>query len=109
MVCVACGADNRTGIRFCEQCGARLPIACPACGARIPPDRNFCGECGAPLTVVAPAGVAPAACLAGARLALKRRDRPAAERYLAEARAIADALGMRPLASHVDAALRPLA
>jgi tetratricopeptide (TPR) repeat protein len=44
--------------------------------------------------------------LVGGELAVTRGDRAAAERYLSEARAIAEALGMRPLASDADAALR---
>jgi class 3 adenylate cyclase/tetratricopeptide (TPR) repeat protein len=46
MRCPQCGFDNRPGVRFCEQCGAKLEQTCPACGASVPPDRKFCGACG---------------------------------------------------------------
>jgi Double zinc ribbon len=32
--CVACGADNKPGRRFCSQCGASLQGLCASCGAR---------------------------------------------------------------------------
>src|SRR5262245_14052425 len=57
MQCSQCQFDNREGIRFCEECGAKLEQVCPACGAAVPPARKFCGECGAKLT----AAPAPAA------------------------------------------------
>jgi class 3 adenylate cyclase/tetratricopeptide (TPR) repeat protein len=47
--CAGCGFENRTGIRFCEECGAKLDQICPACGAPVPPARKFCGACGTPL------------------------------------------------------------
>ncbi len=49
MRCLRCHADNRDGISFCEECGAKLEQACPACGTRLPPGRKFCGVCGQPL------------------------------------------------------------
>ncbi|MBI4268909.1 MAG: zinc ribbon domain-containing protein, partial [Candidatus Rokubacteria bacterium] len=36
MRCGACQTENRPGVRFCEECGARLEAACPACGAPVP-------------------------------------------------------------------------
>jgi class 3 adenylate cyclase/tetratricopeptide (TPR) repeat protein len=48
MRCASCRADNRDGIRFCEQCGAALATPCPTCGASLPPEAKFCGACGAP-------------------------------------------------------------
>ena len=55
MICPSCGTPSRPGIKFCEECGARLELSCPACGARVPPDKKFCGACGTRLTtVVAP-------------------------------------------------------
>src|SRR5262245_8164212 len=50
MHCPACRSENRSGVKFCEECGARLEAICPSCGARVPPDRKFCGECGVALT-----------------------------------------------------------
>ena len=46
MKCPQCQSDIREGIKFCEDCGAKLELQCPACKASIPPGKNFCGECG---------------------------------------------------------------
>jgi class 3 adenylate cyclase/tetratricopeptide (TPR) repeat protein len=51
MKCPKCQFDNREGIKFCEECGAKVELKCPKCGAEIPPGRKFCGECGHDLTV----------------------------------------------------------
>ena len=50
MKCPECRFDNRVGVNFCEECGAKLDFECPRCNSRIPPDRKFCGECGHRLT-----------------------------------------------------------
>jgi predicted amidophosphoribosyltransferase len=50
MKCPKCGSDNREGIRFCEECGAKLELECPDCKAKIPLGKKFCGECGHDLT-----------------------------------------------------------
>ena len=55
MRCPQCQFENRDGIRFCEECGAKLEQACPACGDPIPPGRKFCGNCGQALTAAVPA------------------------------------------------------
>lgn len=52
MNCPACGADTPDGIKFCGECGARLPSTphrCAACGFENPGHFKFCGECGSPL------------------------------------------------------------
>ena len=46
MKCPKCEFENRDGIKFCEECGAKVELNCPKCGAEIPPGRKFCGECG---------------------------------------------------------------
>ena len=46
MKCPKCESDNREGIRFCEECGAKLELECPDCKAKIPLGKKFCGECG---------------------------------------------------------------
>ena len=46
MKCPKCHSDNREGLKFCEECGARLEVTCPKCGAKIPYGKKFCGECG---------------------------------------------------------------
>jgi len=57
MKCPQCRFDNRAGVKFCEECGAKLEFECPRCKAKIPPDRKFCGECGHKLTEVSEARV----------------------------------------------------
>src|SRR4030095_2961144 len=54
MRCGECGLENRSGVRFCEECGARLDPTCAACGASVPLEGKFCGQCGQPLTAAAP-------------------------------------------------------
>ena len=52
MKCPKCKSDNREGVKFCEECGAKLELECPACKAKIPLEKKFCGECGHKLTPV---------------------------------------------------------
>jgi class 3 adenylate cyclase len=49
MCCSACGTENPTAARFCEECGAALGRACPACGHAAGAKAKFCAECGQPL------------------------------------------------------------
>ena len=51
MKCPKCQFENREGVRFCEQCGAKMELECPNCGAKIPLGSKFCGECGHNLTL----------------------------------------------------------
>ena len=46
MKCQNCQFENRDGVKFCEECGAKFEFECPACKASIPFGRKFCGECG---------------------------------------------------------------
>jgi len=46
MKCPKCQFENREGVKFCEECGAKFEFECPACKASIPLGRKFCGECG---------------------------------------------------------------
>jgi class 3 adenylate cyclase/tetratricopeptide (TPR) repeat protein len=46
MKCPKCRFENREGVKFCEECGARMVLKCPQCGAEIPLERRFCGTCG---------------------------------------------------------------
>jgi class 3 adenylate cyclase/tetratricopeptide (TPR) repeat protein len=55
MQCPGCQFDNREGVKFCEECGAKFEIVCPTCKADIPFGRKFCGKCGHPLSPVAEA------------------------------------------------------
>src|SRR5947209_15791088 len=56
MKCPRCQAENRAGIQFCEDCGARLAASCPSCGAEITPGKMFCGWCGTPSPTIQPEG-----------------------------------------------------
>ena len=40
MRCSKCGAENREGARFCDNCGAKLS---PTCGAENRIDAKLCG------------------------------------------------------------------
>ena len=46
MQCPKCQFENREGVKFCEECGAKFELECPACKANIPLGSKFCGECG---------------------------------------------------------------
>jgi class 3 adenylate cyclase/tetratricopeptide (TPR) repeat protein len=48
MRCPRCHAENRDGLRFCEDCGCRLTLTCAQCGGELAPGKRFCGSCGAP-------------------------------------------------------------
>jgi class 3 adenylate cyclase/tetratricopeptide (TPR) repeat protein len=58
MRCPSCQAETVPGMKFCGNCGTKLPALCPGCGTEVLPGFKFCGECGTPL---APAAPAPAA------------------------------------------------
>lgn len=49
MDCPICHADVREGRKFCNQCGAPLPLRCASCGSSNPPSSRFCSECGSRL------------------------------------------------------------
>ena len=51
MKCPKCESDNREGVNFCEECGAKFEFVCPSCKAKIPLGKKFCGECGQNLTL----------------------------------------------------------
>ena len=46
MQCSKCGHENRSGAKFCEECGTRLARTCPKCQGEISPSTKFCPECG---------------------------------------------------------------
>ena len=50
MECPKCQHENRSGLRFCSQCGEALKAACPACGFELEPGEQFCGSCGRELS-----------------------------------------------------------
>ena len=46
--CPECGHRNSEGVKFCQECGAKLGASnCRKCGAALTPGTRFCGECGA--------------------------------------------------------------
>ena len=55
MKCTKCGAENREGAKFCNECAAPTEGSCPRCGSRNKPGAKFCDECGATLDSSAPA------------------------------------------------------
>ena len=46
MVCASCGIENRSGSKFCDNCGSPLAATCPHCGAPNRNDARFCASCG---------------------------------------------------------------
>ncbi|MEJ2222304.1 MAG: adenylate/guanylate cyclase domain-containing protein [Desulfobacterales bacterium] len=52
MKCPKCESDNREGVNFCEECGAKFELVCSSCKAKIPLGKKFCGECGQNLTLL---------------------------------------------------------
>ena len=54
MRCAACGTENLSGARFCEQCGGAMELRCPHCGTPARPGARFCIGCGQPLQPSAP-------------------------------------------------------
>ncbi len=54
MKCLKCQAENREGVKFCEQCGAKMESVCPNCGVNIPLGKKFCGDCGHDLAISSP-------------------------------------------------------
>jgi class 3 adenylate cyclase/tetratricopeptide (TPR) repeat protein len=46
MKCVHCQRENRTGAKFCEQCGTAFPRACANCGMELSATAKFCADCG---------------------------------------------------------------
>ena len=53
MECLKCRFENRDGVTFCEECGAKLELICPECGGQTPLGRKFCGSCGHGLVAAA--------------------------------------------------------
>ena len=45
MKCPKCQSDNREGVNFCVECGAKFELVCPSCNVKIPLGKKFCGEC----------------------------------------------------------------
>ena len=54
MKCPNCQSEIREGMKFCEQCGAKLERQCPNCKAKMPLASKFCGQCGHTLKALKP-------------------------------------------------------
>jgi class 3 adenylate cyclase/predicted ATPase len=50
MQCPSCTADIPEGSRFCNSCGAALPVRCRECAHSNAAGSRFCANCGARLT-----------------------------------------------------------
>ena len=61
MVCASCGIENRSGSKFCDNCGSPLAATCPHCGAPNRADARFCASCGRALAAEVAAEERPAA------------------------------------------------
>lgn len=46
LVVCKCGAQNRSGSRFCSDCGKELTKVCKSCQADINKDQPYCSFCG---------------------------------------------------------------
>lgn len=47
--CPSCGTRNPDGVKFCQECGAKLGPSkafCTGCGQENPAGTRFCGNCG---------------------------------------------------------------
>ena len=55
MICSKCGTENRSGAKFCNECGNKFEIACSNCGNFNPPASKFCDECGTEVSAPAKA------------------------------------------------------
>ncbi len=52
VACPSCGHQNQAGLKFCGNCGAKMPEAtgkrfCTGCGQEVAAGTRFCGNCGA--------------------------------------------------------------
>jgi predicted ATPase/class 3 adenylate cyclase len=51
MECPSCHSETPDDSRFCDTCGAALPISCASCGACNRAGARFCSKCGKALTL----------------------------------------------------------
>src|ERR1700674_2730212 len=50
MHCPSCDSEHSKSAKFCDTCGAPLPLQCPSCGSSNRPGARFCNACGAALS-----------------------------------------------------------
>jgi adenylate cyclase len=105
VTCGDCGFSNGTGSRFCNECGAPLPVVCPSCGAENGSGSKFCNSCGIKLTGHAPS---PPATDAPVRVLASRPSAPAptpngpAEERRLVTGLFCDLVGFTPLSERLD-------
>src|SRR6059058_353322 len=46
-----CQHENQKDAKFCDECGAPLPVCCPSCQTANRPGAKFCHACATPLAV----------------------------------------------------------
>ena len=51
MKCPKCRFENRSGAKFCSQCGHKIDFTCPQCATHIRAGSKFCDQCGRGLSV----------------------------------------------------------
>ncbi len=100
--CPECGVEAAPERRFCEDCGASLPLRCPKCGAEAQVGKPFCADCGARLEAasLAPAGK-PAPPPSVVRVAADAAQTPEGERKTITA-LFADIKGSTELMRELD-------
>ena len=59
MRCSTCGAENREGAKFCNECATPIAAKCVNCGAINRPAAKFCDECATPLSTSNVSAFAP--------------------------------------------------
>src|SRR5229473_186490 len=79
MICSNCGAENPTGLKFCEQCAAPFKKRCARCGFENSAAARFCGECAAPLSAATPGLTPQPETTPSVQLLPKEADAPALE------------------------------
>jgi class 3 adenylate cyclase len=79
MICSNCGAENPTGLKFCEQCAAPFKRRCAQCGFENSAVARFCGECATPLASTAPQSTTQSAATPSVRVLLKETEATAAD------------------------------
>lgn len=103
MDCPACGRANRSGIRFCEECGSALSRRCPQCNENVPAEARFCGACGHALESVVelPQSAAQPSLAPAALMEKIRKQRPAEGARRIVTVLFVDAVGSTPLAERL--------
>jgi type II secretory pathway predicted ATPase ExeA len=93
-----CGHRNPPNFRFCDVCGARLPLKCARCHAINRADANFCGNCGTALRdfrraeATPPIAPAPASAARSPARVRGPSSRPRVEKGMAHSTALSEGI-----------------